>query len=515
MKKFKTLFLVLLFCTFFSVNCAEAAVWVNNLRDLFASNKAVIYEINIRTFNAKDKNNNGIIEEGLGEERGSFLNAIDRLNEVSAMGFNTVHVMPVTATGKTKALGTAGSLYAAASFNELNPQLKSPKSSLTIEEEMKRFVEECHARGISVIVDLPSCGAYDLYLRRPELFKKDKNNNPIVPSDWTDVRLLDAGSENKINMDVYGLYQEFIDLMIRLGVDGIRADVATIKPYSFWKKLIDETRKIDPQFFFLAEASPLWKTAPSEHAVFTPYNKLLEAGFDGYYGSYFDIKNWKTAQDLYSCVNADVNLSKTSGNSKSVIGSFATHDQLSPILVNGPQLSNMIIWLSATLPLNPYFLDGFQTGDTYIYPWANKKASKTYTDDEYYFAHRGQFDIFNFSRKPQGKQYPLLVEFLKANKIRNVASDILGMGDFTPLKTSTNSVFAYTRSREGKFFFVVGNLDFKKPQKVVVNLPKINEDVMSVPIKISKNVPILSRGKVSVSLDSGEIQVIYFMLSEK
>ena len=85
-------------------------VWVNNLRRLFTNNQAVIYEINIRTFNAQDTNKNGIIDFDDAEESGTFLNAIDRLDELKAKGINTIHVMPITPVGKTKALGTAGSL---------------------------------------------------------------------------------------------------------------------------------------------------------------------------------------------------------------------------------------------------------------------------------------------------------------------------------------------------------------------------------------------------------------------
>lgn len=63
----------------------------------------------------------------------------------------------------------------------------------------------------------------------------------------------------------------------------------------------------------------------------------------------------------------------------------------------------MIIWLNATLPVDSYFVDGFQTGDDYNYKMGNKLAPATNTDDDMYFTHRGKIDIFNFSRKPDGK----------------------------------------------------------------------------------------------------------------
>lgn len=510
MRKLKNILLILFafFCCATKTYCMTA--WINDLKTLFLSNNATIYAINIRTFNAKDTNKNGIIEESLGEERGTFLNAIDRLDELAAFGINTVQLLPVTSTGKTKALGTAGSLYSTSSFNEINPQFKAPNSKLTVEDEMRKFVDECHKRGLRVIVDLPCCGSYDLYLKNPELFKKDTDQNPIIPADWTDVRLLDAGTNNQINMDVYNLYAGFIDLMISLDVDGIKASVASIKPYSFWKRLIDSTKVRNPQFLFLAEASPSWKKSPSEYAEFTPCEKLLDAGFDGYYGNYSELKNWKTSNDLISEVKSNIELAKKYSGTKRVIGDFATHDQISPILVNGPQFSEMIIWLNTTLPVNSYYVDGFPTGDDYIYPWANKKSPESFTDDEYYFVHRGQLDIFNFSRKPEGKYYNILQNFIIANKFKVIVKDILSNGNFVPLKTSSQSAFAYARSYKNESIIVMGNLDFKKLQNVVINVPKISNDLSSLPIKISNTPPMISKGKINTTLAPGEVQILYF-----
>lgn len=508
MAKFKNILLLIVVFLFCANKGDCVSAWINDSRTLFQSRNAVIYAVNIRTFNAKDKNNNEIIEEELGEERGNFINAIDRLDELTSKGVNTIIVMPVTSVGKVKALGTAGSLFAPSSFREINPQLKSNCSNSSVYAEMRRFVDECHNRKIRVIVDMPCCAAYDLYLLHPELFIKDKNQNPIIPADWTDVRLLDAGSEEQINYDVYNLYSDFINMMLDLNVDGVRANVATSKPASFWKKLIEEVRLKNPQFLFIAQASA--NSLPTNQcSVFTSYQKLLDAGFDVYYGTYDSVANWKTANDLYENVKNDVNIAKKYSNEKSVIGNFATHDQISPILVKGPLLSNMIIWLSATLPLNAYYIDGFSTGDTCIYPWANKKASVSYTDDDYYFAHRGQFDIFNFSRKPGGRYADIAQEFMVANRFKIMAGNVLGKGSFNPIKTSSPSIFAYVRSKGNENVLVYGNLDLTSPQKVVINLPKLSEHAVPLPIKI-RSLPKISTDKVIVQLFPGEVQVIYF-----
>lgn len=485
--------------------------YTNNARKLFTDNNAVIYEINIRTFNAKDTNHNDIIDFDLDEESGNFLNAIERLDEIKDMGINTLHVLPVTQVGKTKALGTAGSLYAAASFNKLNEQLKDSKSNMDIIEQAEKFVEEAHKRGIRIILDIPACGAYDLYLQRPELFVKDKDQIPVVPADWTDVRLLDAGSEEIVNPDVFGVYKEFVDLAIdELGVDGIRADVAHCKPAEFWRQLISYSRKKDPQFLWLAESSDSWHDAISPYGVFTTYDKLLEAGFDGYYGSFFNLKEWDTSDKLINHVLFNTELAKKFSVPKSVIGSFSTHDEVAPVLVNGIPYSKMIIWLNSTLPVNAYYVDGFATGDNYIYDWANQKADITFTDDDYYFAHRGKIDIFNFSRMPAGNNKELLKEFVTANKFRNSIAPVLANGRFVRLKTNNEHIFAYTMTDNKTTIVVFGNLNFENTEKTDIKIPELKKQTEYECIKPTKTAPLIRNRKITVNLAAGEIGVLLF-----
>lgn len=489
--------------------CAFSAdVWVNDARRMFTRNSTVIYEINLRTFGAQDTNKNGIIDFDDAEESGTFLNAIPKLQELSQKGVNAIHVMPITPVGKTKALGTAGSLYAASSFNSLNPQLGSKNTALSLESQARKFIDEAHKQGLRVIIDLPSCGAYDLYMQRPELFVKDKQGQPVVPADWTDVRLLNAGTETAVNADVYNLFKGFVDMVIRLGADGIRADVATNKPAKFWKDLIDYSRTKDHQFLWLAEASESWNDAVSPYAVFTPYNKLLEAGFDGYYGSYFNIKNYKTGKELTNQIVATNENLKKFSEPKAVIGSFTTHDEMSPILINGKPMSEMIMWLNATLPVNSYFVDGFDTGDNYIYMWANKEAFKTFTDDDYYFVHRGKLDIFNFSRPAGGNDEELLSTFVFTNMIKRKLSPMINNGHLTIFKVSDPSIFAYAISYEGQSAIVIGNLDFRKNVSGFVSVPHISPSNNIVPIKLATP-PIAQKGGFKTSLKAGEVQIMY------
>lgn len=496
----------------------DSGVWINDLTELFAVNQANILAINIRSFNAIDKNKDDIIEPEKGDTAGNFVNAIKRLNALQSSGINTVHLLPITPVGKVKAMGTAGSLYAISNFTTLNSQLDDPTNNLSVMQEAKNFINECHKRNIRVIVDLPSCGSYDLYLSNPNLFVLGNDGQPVVPADWTDVRLFKALNEDgKLNDELFILYKKYVDMVQRLGADGIRADVATSKPYEFWKQLISYAKDKDPQFLFLAEASESWSEPIAKNAPFTPYYKLLEAGFDGWYGSFFDFKNWAVADKMEKELSIIKTIKKEFSEkkqNKAVIGSFATHDELSPIITGGVQYSDMIIWLQATLPLNSYFVDGFQSGDSYQYKYSNQKADKTVTDDDVYYVHKGKFDIFNFSRKPGGDSEFLDSEFAVANRFKLMAAPIINNGELTFLKTSNPAVFAYTINYKFSTILVVLNKDLAYQSQAVLTLKNFNKGDSIIPFKI-QSYPKIEKNKLSLNLKPAEILVMLISAEDK
>lgn len=482
--------------------------WQNSLRTKFLNNEAIIMEINIRSFNSDDKNGDGFIQEELGEKRGTFVNAVERLDELKNLGINAIHVLPITPTGKLKALGTAGSLYSAAAFDTISDDLYDKNSDLTVEQQAKFFIDEAHKRGISVIIDVPACGSYDLFLERPDLFVTAPSGEPVIPSDWTDVRLLSVGTEEKIDHNTYSLYKDFVKLMLKLGVDGIRADVAHSKTAAFWKELIEYSREKDEEFLWLAESSESWHDAISPLAPFTSYDKLLDAGFDGYYGSFFNLKNWTNSKELHNQFSYTFGETKKFKEPKSVIGAFTTHDEVSPMLLKGENFSSMIVWLNSTLPVNSYYVDGFQTGDEYYYKKGNRHADYTLTDDDTYFIHNGQIDIFNLSRKPGGENKEIKNNLILGNDIKKSVLSVLNEGNYTPLKTNNQRVFGYMFSNGVKRVVTIGNLDFEKSQKVTVKIPKFSAKRQKLlPIKIS-TIPDTKNGKIILDMKPGEVVVV-------
>ena len=258
---------------------------------------------------------------------------------------------------------------------------------------------------------------------------------------------------------------------------------------------------------FLAEASDSWREPPSKYAEFTPYDKLLEAGFDGYYGSFFNLKDWN-ADEFMEHVKYNLKLLNSYKAPKSVIMSFTTHDEVSPILLHGEDFSIMISWLNATLPFNPYCIDGFFSGDSYLYPWANTPAEKSETDDYSYFVHRGKLDIFNFSRKPGGGNEKILENFKKANQFRADNLDLISSGNFAQHKTNNPKVFAFSRILKDEIILVIGNLDFKSPQnKISINDLNLKKDTKPEIIAGGDNLKIV-RKNLHTDLNAGEIKVI-------
>ncbi len=500
----KSLILLSLTSLLLSFSAVEAR---ENLTELYRHNGAIIYTLNIRNFGAVDNDNDGIINEKKGDKKGTFVNAKEKLAQLKNDGINTIYLLPITKVGKLKALGNAGSLYAMNSFNELNPEFDDLTNKLSLYQEAKAFVDEAHNLDMNVIVDLPSCGAYDFSLSKPALFMFDSKNESKIPADWTDVRLFKVYLEDNktLNPEVLDGFKSFMDLMLELGFDGIRADVAGIKPGEFWKNLINYTKNKNKNFLFIAEASPDWSNpAQGDVLHYTTIDELLNSGFDGYYGSWSDFKNIKTKKEFDEKIEKNLKILSRHKN-KALLATFATHDQQAPIL-RGENYWNMILWLSAVMPLNSYYLDGFSGGDDYIYDYENKHADFSLTDDEYYFVHSGSFDIFNTTAPARIKNPNLKKEYLKAIEFKKQNLDLFKNGKYLTLKTNNEKVFAYSIIYLNKELIVIGSLDENNSQRISIESKFLKKNAVFSTIN-SKKKPQILKDKIEAELEPLELQV--------
>ena len=494
---------------------ADKKPYKNNLKTLFLTNSANIMAIIPRTFNAKDLNGNEYIDGS--EQCGTFLNAIDRLDEMKSLGINTLHLLPINTPGKNHAKGVAGSVYAPEDLLKIDPMLidkNDPRSDI---EQFKAFIDACHDRDIRVMVDLPSCASYDLYHAKPELMAKERNGMPKTPQGWEDIRMFqpweDEGKRT-LNPELLEYHRKFVDIMIDAGVDGIRADVARAKPVEFWDIIIPYSRKRDPEFGWLAETYTYEDASPQANMPYDRPEDSLRAGFDTYYGQYHIFHEWTSAKDLHDYVIDNLNMSYRVERGKSLIGSFATHDDISPMFHGGEIYCNMTTGLQVTLPMtNPYFVDGFQSGDYYVYPYKDDYATETMTDKHEREVHWGKLDIFNISRKPGGND-PQIGEFMKsALKFRDDYAHVLKRGSYIVLdkeKDKLDQVIAFARHRHGKTLLVLANKNVNRNVACKVQVPTLRENqklVNLLPAYGEESKFQVSKGEIAVDLAPGRIHV--------
>ncbi len=487
----------------------------NDLRTLFLTNSAKILAIIPRTFNAKDTNGNEYIDGT--EQHGTFLNAIERLDEVKAQGFNTLHVLPINPPGRSNAMGTAGSVYSPLDMLTLDPMLIDKNDPRSDKEQFKAFVDACHDRGIRVMVDMPSCASYDLYLARPELMAHERNGLAKTPQGWFDIRMFqpweDEGKRT-LNPELLEYHRKFVDMMIDAGVDGIRADVARAKPVEFWDIIIPYSRKRNPEFAWLAESYTYEDASPQANMPYDRPEDSLRAGFDAYYGQYHIFHEWNTAQELHDFVLDNLNMSYRVERGKSLIGSFATHDDISPMNHGGEVYCNLTSGLQATLPmLNPYIVDGFQSGDYYDYSYKDKYSTETRTDNHEMTVHQGKLDIFNLSRRPGGNQ-PEIGKFMTACfAMRDKYADVIKRGSYIILDKKDDKldkVIAYARHRQGKTLLVIANknVDRRVACKVEVPTLKANQELNNLlPSYGEESHFQVSQGEIAVDLGPGRVHV--------
>lgn len=454
----------------------------NDLRTLFRENKAVIYAMIPRTFNAKDTNGDDIISSG--EESGTFLNAIERLDELKGYGVNTIHMLPIHAPGMQEAMGTAGSIYAPKDYLSVDKALDDKNDPRSVEEECKEFINECHKRGIKVMIDLPSCASVDLYKDRPELMAIDEHGNPKTPKGWDDIRMFEPWKDESkriLNQELVDYHKQIVDLYQGLGIDGIRADVARAKPVEFWNEIIPYARSKDPEFAFLAESYTYEDASPMLNMPKDVPEDLLKAGFDSYYGQFHIFNGMESGKAFNDYVVENLEMSNRLDKGKSLIGSFMTHDDKAAMTNGGPSYCNMTTGIQMTLPMvNPYYVSGFESGDEYNYKFRDKLAKESETGNVKYFVHNQKIDLFNKSRKPGG-DHPEIGSFITSmSKVRENYSDIITKGSFIPLdegkKGDSEKIVSYARSLNGKTLLIIANKDPNAAHKGSIYVPGLKAE---------------------------------------
>jgi 1,4-alpha-glucan branching enzyme len=215
-------------------------VWMHDDKPLPADHELVIYEMHIADFSGGEDDPN---------PRGTYKDAIEKLDYLCELGINAIELLPVKEYPGDYSWG-------------YNPRhFFATETSYGETKELKRLIDECHARGIRVIVD----GVYNHSEASAPLTQIDHDywyhHAPRDPdNNWGPEFNYEHYDEN---LDTYPA-RKFIGDTVRFWIqeyhiDGIRYDAARqIANYDFMHWIVGEAKKTagNKPFYNIAEHIP-------------------------------------------------------------------------------------------------------------------------------------------------------------------------------------------------------------------------------------------------------------------
>ncbi len=128
--------------------------------------KAAVYNLFVRLGAAWDHDGDGRISpdplEGGWRETGTLVKALGLLPYIRSLGCDTVHLLPVAATGRCGRKGLLGSPYSVRNPYKVEETLAEPALGLSAEACMEAFTAAAHRLGMRVVVEfVPRTAAPD------------------------------------------------------------------------------------------------------------------------------------------------------------------------------------------------------------------------------------------------------------------------------------------------------------------------------------------------------------------
>lgn len=209
---------------------------------------STIYEVNIRQYT----------------KAGTFKEFSTHLPRLKALGVEVLWIMPIHPIGAEKRLGTLGSYYSVRDYKAVNPEFGSAA-------DFKSLVTRAHQLGFKVVLDwVANHTAWDnaWVQDHPQWYAKDASGGIRSPAGWADVAQLDYNNTD--------LRKAMIDAMAfwvrNYGIDGFRADVASMVPADFWDEASVELQRIK-LLLMIAEAQS--NSGLMQRSFLVDYNWVL------------------------------------------------------------------------------------------------------------------------------------------------------------------------------------------------------------------------------------------------
>ncbi|NDW13280.1 Por secretion system protein [Bacteroides sp. 214] len=235
----------------------------------------VIYEMLIRDFTTAH----------------SYKAAIDKLDYLQGMGINAIELMPVNEFEANSSWGYNPSFYFA------------PDKYYGTKNDLKAFIDACHARGMAVILDLVlnhSYGQSPFYL-----LYKDAAGNPSADNPWYNVQSNIANTGLSWGYD-FNHESEYTQALVdsvasfwmgQYNVDGFRYDFTKGFSNTPYTNPSDWASSYDPARIAILKrmASEVWKRNPAAYVIFehlTAAQEEKELGEEG-------IMLWRNMNSAY------------------------------------------------------------------------------------------------------------------------------------------------------------------------------------------------------------------------
>lgn len=190
---------------------------------------ATIYQVNIRAFSGTH-NLQGISS---------------RLDQIKALGVNTLYLMPVYPVGTLKSVNSP---YCIRNFDSVGAEYGSLA-------DLRNLVDGAHSRGMAVLLDFvvnQTSWDHPWITQHPDWYVHDANGNIVRLSTYTDVAALNFSSA-PMRAAIIASMKGWV---YRANIDGFRCDFADNPPIDFWRQAIDTLRNITThKLLMLAEGT--------------------------------------------------------------------------------------------------------------------------------------------------------------------------------------------------------------------------------------------------------------------
>ncbi|RUR74199.1 alpha-glucanotransferase [Chlorogloeopsis fritschii PCC 6912] len=262
-------------------------VWQHDAKPLPSNEQLVIYELLVSDFCS---------DTDAPEKQGKYQNAIEKLDYLHELGINAIELMPVNEAPGEYNWGYTPSYFFA------------PQPNYGATADLKRFIDECHARGIRVILDQVYNHSSEehplLHIDRDYWYYRDRHHPNANPKDyWGPEFNYEYKDEN---LGIRPAWQ-FIDDVVRFWIheyhiDGIRYDaLKQLDNYDFLYWITQKAKEYagSKPFYNIGE------NIPETPKLVTPNGPMDGCWHDSFYhclqahllGETFDLEQLKEVLD--------------------------------------------------------------------------------------------------------------------------------------------------------------------------------------------------------------------------